>query len=180
MACFVQRIPASSGLEGGRLPIAPLHPHPDNVNGNSFFIRSAIRPQIYWFYNPTSDRIELSSTQQTKFRIERKIPLPFDCPKKEDILIGSDDVHIYIVPDAGDSVREESLRRSMVVRYRYTKKNLTIAVPSVVNVEDGTFKFGLFDGGFGGQYSADYVHGKAGFVYLASRPDGGERWEFVS
>ncbi|KAF5359381.1 hypothetical protein D9756_003625 [Leucocoprinus leucothites] len=177
-SCFVQRIPSGGGLESGRLLIAFPHHSPDNVNGKCFFIRSAIRPNIYWYLNRTSDRIELSSTQQTRFLIKRRVPLPFDYPPEEDILIGTDDIHIYAFPD-DDKTRHDE-HKKIVVKYRHTKKNLAVSVPSAANEEEATFQFGMFEGGFGGHYSADQAHGRAGFAYVPSRPDDGERWEFTS
>jgi hypothetical protein len=100
---------------------------------------------------------------------------------KEDILIVWDDIHIYMIPESeSDRVGVE---KKMVVRYKHSKKlNLTGAVPSQLNADSGTFKFGMFDGGFSGQHSSssDQGHGRAGFVHVSTQPGSGQKWEFVS
>ncbi|KAJ3555245.1 hypothetical protein NP233_g12254 [Leucocoprinus birnbaumii] len=173
--CFVvQRILANSP-DQGQLPLLTPDPHPDNINGKSsvfsliaidrhrnaeagfvgvapfrYFIKSTVKPYLYWYWNTKSNRIELSSASQTKFILKRRSPLPYDCLPSEDILIKSDEIQMLPLQDNADENR-----LSMVTRFGQTKRNLSVdTVPVSVDSYSRlrTFVFGLFDGGFGVQY----------------------------
>ncbi|KAJ3562265.1 hypothetical protein NP233_g9682 [Leucocoprinus birnbaumii] len=175
--CFVvQRILADS-LDNIGFPVIPHNHQPDNISGNSYFIRSTIRNNLYWFWNQKSNRIELSSTHQTKFLIKRKTPLPFGCLTHQDILIGTDAVHLFPVQDDVDESRFRMITR--IGRLGEAKKILFVETQRAESYKNGAFWFRLFDGGFGVQYSSEASGGRVGFVHVATRSDGGERWEFV-
>lgn len=138
-----------------------------------YYIRSAVRPTLFWFYHPNSKTITVSSQQQTKFIIRRVTPLPFDCPLEEDIFIGKDDINIFVHPYEWqeDTVGEMIVRNPQ--RGLLGASSLDV---EAVRVEAGVFKFQMFDKGFS-VWSAFSWEGCQ--VCVSSKRDGGERWEFV-
>ncbi|KAF9446169.1 hypothetical protein P691DRAFT_777063 [Macrolepiota fuliginosa MF-IS2] len=167
-ACVVQLADASGrpGL------VAPPQSQPDNVNGRGFYIRSAMRPNLFWHLYQKRLGLTLSSTHQTRFIVRRTTPLPFSCRPEEDILIGKDDINIFLFPTED----QEGEMGEMIVR---GPRNELVPV-SWVNLprpDAGVFKFSLFDRGFGVRAMEGPM--SYGPVYVTQRPDAGERWEFI-
>ncbi|KXN81194.1 Lariat debranching enzyme [Leucoagaricus sp. SymC.cos] len=83
----------------GALACRPADPlHLDNFNGQSYYIRSTIRPNLFWYYNPDKKAVEVSSQLHTKFLVRRAVPLSFECRPEDDLLIDEDDINIYVMP----------------------------------------------------------------------------------
>ncbi|KAF8870999.1 hypothetical protein BD779DRAFT_1613997 [Infundibulicybe gibba] len=58
------------GSVDGRIQsICPVINVTERTNGSSFFIRSALRPEQFWYWNQRKSRVTLSTTRQTKFTI---------------------------------------------------------------------------------------------------------------
>lgn len=56
---------------GGRnLSIAPVLNYVDHKSGQRFFIRSALIPNLFWFYSPDDQQIRASSQQRTAFFVD--------------------------------------------------------------------------------------------------------------
>ncbi|KAF9444862.1 hypothetical protein P691DRAFT_304842 [Macrolepiota fuliginosa MF-IS2] len=91
--CTVQLLGGNLGHPG---LVAPSQSHPDNINGRGFYIRSATRPNLFWHLYQKRLGLTLSSTHQTRFIVRRTTPLPFSCRPEEDILIGKDDINIFL------------------------------------------------------------------------------------
>jgi hypothetical protein len=148
-----------------------------------------MRPNLFWYLNPDKQTTEISSQFQTKFIIRRKTPLPFLCRPEDDILIGEDDINIFVAsPDwevsaAPDIMIAKDSRRSLVAVWTLglSLNNVSSALEGGKDevarvVEAGVFKFKMFDGGFGVMDSRSW-DGK--LVYASTNPGGGERWEFA-
>jgi hypothetical protein len=136
----------------------------------SYYIRSAIEPNLFWVYDLVNRCIITSSVYRTKFTIRRKTPLPFECRPEDDILIDEDDINIFIATPGWENRHEPNI---MIVK---TARNTLVGTNEASVVEAGTFKFGMFDRGFGVLTDKSW-DGKE--VFACARVNGGERWEFV-
>lgn len=126
---------------------------------------------MFWYFDPTFGRcIKLSSSRQTKFAIRRATPLPFECHPGEDILIGRDDINIFVYLAKGETGREER----MIVK---DPQGRLVSAPVQSQEELGTFKFRMFDGGFGVLDNESSWEGMR--IDVSSSLEEGERWEFV-
>ncbi|KAG0703435.1 hypothetical protein DFH29DRAFT_916324 [Suillus ampliporus] len=84
--------------KGGRnLNIIPSLDSADHVSGNSFFIRSKVSPNEYWYCpvsskgNLAGDAVYVSRTERTRFRVSRT-----DANTAGTIMIGSDTIAITL------------------------------------------------------------------------------------
>lgn len=116
--------------------------------------------------------VTLSSTHQTRFVIRRATPLPFQCRPEEDILIGSDDINIFLSVTGN----EQEYSGQMIVRGYCSELFPESWVPGV-SAEDRVFKFSRFSGGFVAYPSVGAM--LYGPIHVTSEQMNGERWEFV-
>jgi hypothetical protein len=147
-----------------------------------FYIRSALQRNLFWYYNPKTLRIEISEEYKTKFTIRRTTPLPFECHLQDDILIGEDDINIFVATPEweGDRVLDIMIARNankLLVPASVLSLNSGGSDEETLRVvEAGVFKFRMFDRGFGVMDSRSWDGKK---VFASNRMNGGERWEFV-
>lgn len=181
----------SSYLRDAHSPIKTNH-NIKHARFIRFYIRSAVRPNWFWYYHPTRKRVVISSTNQTKFIIRRRNPLPFDCYPDEDILIWKDDINIFVSPylisaeatsDVGEMIVKGPSNRliaaSIMPNPQTSDTSNDADALDVARNKAGTFKFEMFDGGFG--IGDGPITWENGWVCASSRVGGGdlERWEFV-
>ncbi|KAF8880286.1 hypothetical protein BD779DRAFT_1675984 [Infundibulicybe gibba] len=151
--------------------VAPVIPVTDHISGEGYFIRSAVQPNMFWYWDG-SGSIRASTNRRTRFTIriaDKQKPLGT-------IMIGSDDVIISVDYSANVGI---SLNRDAKPPVQPSAKGDEVALSGTLVAEGPfpvvpapiTFKFADFSGGFQIEYN------KVGETATIRRDSGGgERW----
>ncbi|KAF9453128.1 hypothetical protein P691DRAFT_801996, partial [Macrolepiota fuliginosa MF-IS2] len=167
-ACCVQKCEAGVYNPTKIIPLPPHDQRPDNLNKESFYVRSTIRPTLFWYYD--NGGVLATESNHMRFIIRRATPLPSNRRKSEDILVGKDTINIFLLPDKNT----EGEVGEMIVKdsQGYLVKASSLAEEYLAQEGVGEFDFSLFERGF-------VAGGNGSWVWVALRAGEGQCWEFV-
>ncbi|GAW00584.1 protein [Laccaria bicolor S238N-H82] XP_001878005 [Lentinula edodes] len=144
------------------LSVSPVLNFADHVNGGTFFIRSTLRPELFWYYHPDIGQILASTSRRTRFDVR----IAAKDKALGTIMIGSDKVSISVAGQQDFNVGVATGSTDLAIQ------------------KNGLFQFDFSDfndGNFGLNFlhkaaSGDFVQG---VVATVTRQNYGERWELV-
>ncbi|KAF8881365.1 hypothetical protein BD779DRAFT_1445590, partial [Infundibulicybe gibba] len=121
--------------QGGRVQsVCPVINTTERISGGSFFIQSALRPKLFWYWNQSISRVELSTSQQTKFTIS---VVGQEQLHSKLIMIKQDDIVISVAGGASIGMDSNGLLTHTSVKHPFKFSDLSdsFAVGPVVTTE---------------------------------------------
>ncbi|KAF5359382.1 hypothetical protein D9756_003624 [Leucocoprinus leucothites] len=110
----------------------------------TYYIRSTLRPEYFWFFEPNTRQIGVSKVRQSRFMVQRAAALSYAVREEEDVLVGQDDVVLSVALSGGQG------QRVKIVSDHGGK-----LVQANGHSSNGWFKFWLFENGFQAAYTGE-------------------------
>ncbi|KAJ3815790.1 hypothetical protein EV368DRAFT_36197 [Lentinula lateritia] len=133
------------------LSVSPVLNFTDHVSGGTFFIRSTLRPELFWYYHPDIGQILSSTSRRTRFDVR----IAAKDKALGTVMIGSDKVSISVAGQQDLNVGKNGL-----FQFDFS------------DFDDGNFGLNFLHKAASG----DIVQG---VVATVTRQNYGERWELV-
>ncbi|KAK0628339.1 hypothetical protein B0T17DRAFT_150669 [Bombardia bombarda] len=122
----------------GALSIIPLIDITDHISGTTYFIRSKISPDTFWYVDPSSSVVTASKSHRTKFRISYA---DNDNKKSNNVMINSDSIKITIAFEACSCNSNSAVFVQSDGELEIKKKGTDFKFGDIVN-QHGAFEIG--------------------------------------